>query len=460
MKEDTIAAVTTAAGAAGIGVIRVSGEDAAVIADRVFRSKRGIRLQDRPSHTVTYGRIVDAQGWFVDECLALSMQGPQSFTGENIIELQCHGGTVVLTKVLELVLSAGARLAEPGEFSKRAFLHGRMDLSQAEAVMDLISAKTEKAAAAASGQLSGALREEVSDLRAKILEIIAYLEAEIDFPEEDIEKMSRAELQKKLTSVAADMERLLETFQSGKILREGLKTVLAGRPNVGKSSLLNALLQEKRAIVTDVPGTTRDVIEEYYNLGGIPVILTDTAGIRETGDLVERLGVEKTREALIAADLILYVLDLTEEITPEELQLLREMPQDKLLILVNKHDLLQEAAEEAEIRERLREYPLVFVSARDGSGLDLLKQSIRERYLLPSGRMSEQPLISNVRQKDALTKALQAVRAAFASAAGDMPADFISIDLRQVWLSLGEITGETVEENIIDEIFSKFCLGK
>lgn len=460
MQDDTIAAITTVLGASSVGIIRISGDGAIAVADKVFRSKRGIALKKRASYSITYGHVIDENGRTVDESLALTMRSPHSFTGEDVVELQCHGGAVVLRKVLELVLRAGARMAEPGEFSKRAFLHGRIDLSQAEAIMDMINAKTEKAVMAAANHLEGTVKQEIAVIREKIIELTVYLEADIDFPEEDITRLTHEEINKGINEIINKIEQLLNSFKGGKIIREGLKTILIGRPNVGKSSLLNAILKEKRSIVTDVPGTTRDIIEEYYNLGGIPIVLVDTAGIRETKDIVEKMGVEKTKEEIEKADLILYVLDITDEITAEDRDFIANLPKEKILILINKHDLLKEKEQEHRIKESLSGYKIIFVSAKEGYGLKELETAILELYFDRGIEITDKTLLTNIRHKDALQKAHEAAAGALDSVNKYMPSDFISIDLKQAWLCLGEISGETLEENIIEQIFSRFCLGK
>ncbi len=458
--EDTIAAITTALGPAGVGIIRISGADAGIVADRVFRGKKGIKLGAKESHTVTYGYIEDTDGTVIDEALALTMWGPHSYTGEDVVELQCHGGMIVERTVLELVLKAGARLAEPGEYSKRAFLNGRLDLSQAEAIMDIIGAKTEISLRAAAGALQGGITKESNAIRDRVTEIMAYLEADIDFPEEELERLTSDELQEKINVVEKAIAALTETYRSGHILREGLKTAIIGKPNAGKSSLLNAILQEKRAIVTEIPGTTRDAIEEYYNMGGIPLLLIDTAGIRKTQDIVERLGVERTKEIVEEADIILYILDISVGATREDFSYLRGFPAEKLLVVVNKVDLAGVEIKEQDILEKLQGYEVIFISAKERIGLKKLEEAIYSKVFLHRLEPKQTQILTNTRQKDALVKAGQAVRSANDSLLRKMPSDFIAIDLRQAWLYLGEITGETLDEEIIDQIFSRFCLGK
>lgn len=459
--EETIAAITTAPGTAGVGIIRISGSQSAAVADRVFRSKNKTMLAERPTYAVTYGHIYDGKEQLIDEALALTMWEPRSFTGENVVELQCHGGTVVLRKVLELVLRNGARLAEPGEFSKRAFLNGRLDLSQAEAICELITAKTEKGVQAAAVNLVGGISDRVKELRQKIIEITAYLEADIDYPEDDFERLEPAELAARVSVLIQGLEKLLASYENGKIIRDGLKTVLVGRPNVGKSSLLNALLQEKRAIVTNIPGTTRDVIQEYYNLGGIPLILHDTAGLRQTEDEVEKIGVEMTWEVIKEADLILYVIDSTTDYSSEEEEFLQDLPAEKTLVLINKIDLVEEHEENNwQHIQSLNRYPIVYISAKEGLGLNELTEKISQRFTDPDQEINIEPLLTNLRQKEALSHAYESLQSAVGGIMSGLDADFVSIDLRSAWESLGEVSGDTLDDDIIGQIFSQFCLGK
>lgn len=458
--EDTIAAIATAPAPAGVGIIRISGGGAVEIADRVFAGKRNVKLKDRAAFTVSYGHILDRKGRTFDEALALVMRQPHSYTGEDVIELQCHGGSVVLQQVLELVLQAGARMAEPGEFSKRAFLNGRLDLSQAEAIMDLITSKTGAAAQTAMGNLQGNISERVRTIAGGIMEVMAYLEADIDFPEEDFLRLNEQEVAERLSRLEADMETLLRTYQGGRIMREGLKTVLAGRPNAGKSSLLNTILQEERAIVTDIPGTTRDTIEEYYNLGGIPLLLIDTAGIRETSDKIEKIGVARTRELVAAADIVLYVIDIMEGVQADDLAFLRGLPSQKVLVLFNKIDIKGMEQKEADCREKLADYQVLFISALESTGIAELEKAIARKFFAQGELDTRQAILTNVRQKDKIEKALAAVTNAREALQNGVPADLADIDLKQALLYLGEVTGETVSEDIIDEIFARFCLGK
>jgi len=462
MSEDTIAAISTAYGPAGIGIIRISGPSAAEIVDKVFQSKKGIKLKEQETYRITYGYIRDKDGGLVDEALALTMWKPHSFTGEDVIELQCHGGMVVLKKLLNLLLAEGARLADPGEFSKRAFLNGRLDLSQAEAIMDLINAKTETAASAAANNLQGLLTLDIKQCRQLILEIIAYLEADIDFPEEDFERLNQSEILQRLEKIVRKIEKILQTFKGGRIMREGLKTALVGQPNVGKSSLLNTILKTKRAIVTEVPGTTRDTIEEYYNLGGIPLVLIDTAGIRVTEDAVEKIGVEKTKDVIKEADLLLYILDLTVGLTAEDEAFLQETPRDKVLILVNKVDLLpsEEQGITTQIQDKLAGNRVLFISATEQIGITELEEEIKKLFFSQGLEIKNEAFLTNIRHKRALDLALQALESARQGVRQEIPADFISIDLKNALDYLGEITGETLDEEIINQIFSRFCLGK
>jgi len=455
--EDTIAAIATGAGESAIGIVRLSGATALAVADRIFRPRRGRPLRDRRSYTVTYGWVTTPAGERVDEALALVMRGPHSYTGEDVVELQCHGGQLAVRRVLEQALQAGARLAEPGEFTRRAFLNGRMDLSQAEAVIDLIRAKTDRAMAAAVAHLGGSLRERVSAVRERLLEMMAHLEADIDFPELELEVQTREEVSAGCAAALAEVERLLGGARAGRILREGLRVVLAGRPNVGKSSLLNRLVRENRAIVTAVPGTTRDVIAEWVNLGGVPVQLSDTAGIRPTDDPVERIGVQRTREALRQAHLVLVVIDCGAGLLPEDEEWIAELPPGAARIgVANKIDLNPGFPLE-QLAGALGGAPVVAVSAEQGTGIGELEMAIaREAGALDAS----EELLVNARQADAIGRAAAHLRDAQQTLAAGFGDELVAIDLRAAWMALGEVTGDTADEALLDEIFGRFCIGK
>lgn len=454
---DTIAAVATAPVEAGIGVVRISGPEALRVGDRAFRPRRGRPLSERRSHSVAYGWVVNTDGQRVDEALALVMLGPHSYTGEDVVELQCHGGAVAVRRVLEVALEAGARLAEPGEFTRRAFLNGRIDLSQAEAVVEVIRAKTDRAMEAAVRQLEGSFSHAIREVRERLLGVAAQLEAEIDFPELELETESREAL---LEGCSWSLERigvLLRNVRRGDLLRNGLRVVLAGRPNVGKSSLLNRLVGKDRAIVTAVPGTTRDVIEEWVSLGGVPVLYADTAGIRETEDEVERFGVDRSREMLRRADLILWVVDAGSGLTAEDLALREQLPSSKPVIgVLNKTDLVDPAALDA-LAAELKGLRLIQVSALSGAGIEELERAVLEE----AGALDmEEGFVATERQGDALRRAADALRSALATAEAGYGPDLISVDVRAAWSALGEITGDTVDEDLLDQIFSRFCIGK
>lgn len=457
MREETIAAIATGAGEGGIGIVRMSGPGALEVADRIFRPRRGRPLGQRRSHTVTYGWVVAPGGERVDEALALVMRGPRSYTGEDVVELQCHGGQLAVRRVLEEALRAGARLAEPGEFTRRAFLNGRMDLSQAEAVVDLIRAKTDRAMAAAVAHLGGSLREAIGRLRGRLLEMMAHLEADIDFPELELEVQTREEVAAGCAQCLAEVERLLGGAHTGRILREGLRAVLAGRPNVGKSSLLNRLVRENRAIVTAIPGTTRDVIAEWIELGGVPVQLLDTAGLRPTEDPVERIGVARTREALAQAHLVLVVIDAAEGLGPEDREWIAELPAGTARIgVANKIDL-NPGFSLAELQEALDGAPVVAVSAEAGTGLEALEAEIAR---LAGAFDASEELLVNARQAEAIRRAADHLRDAQQTLESGLGVELVAIDIRAAWMALGEVTGETAGEALLDEIFSRFCIGK
>ena len=460
MIDDTIAAIATPIGAAGIGIIRVSGKNAVEIASKLFRSKKNADPQKIESHKLVYGYIIEPKsGNIVDEVLVSIMRSPHTFTTEDIVEINCHGGVVAVRKVLELVIISGARIAEPGEFTKRAFLNGRIDLAQAESVMDLINAKTEQSLKVAVKQLAGGLSVKVNEIRRDLLRTIAYIEAGIDFPEHDIEELSREQIGTATREVLAEIVQLIESAGSGKILREGLRTVILGKPNVGKSSLLNALLREKRAIVTDIPGTTRDVIEEYVNINGIPLSIIDTAGIRETEDLVEKIGVEKTKEMLDEADMVLFMLDAASGIAGEDLRIAELLKEKKGFVIINKMDISSEP-DLTPIMNFIKNFLTVEISLKNGMGLEDLKKGIAELVMAGQVDAGEGVMVTNIRHQNALIIARDSLQEVINTIELGMPTDCMAIDLRNAWEKLGEISGDTLGEDIIDLIFSEFCIGK
>lgn len=456
---DTIAAISTPPGEGAISIVRLSGDRAVAIADKVFKANKS--LADVASHTINYGHLFDPRTeQLVDEVMVSVMRAPKTFTREDVIEINCHGGIVVVNQILQLLLRQGARLAEPGEFTKRAFLNGRVDLSQAEAIMDLIRAKTDKAMNLALNQLDGNLSNLICALRQEILETLAQVEVNIDYPEyDDVEEMTTRLLLEKAAHVQAQIQALLQTAQQGKILREGLNTAIIGRPNVGKSSLLNHLLREEKAIVTDIAGTTRDVIEEYVNVRGVPLKLIDTAGIRETEDVVERIGVERSRKALSEADLILLVLNQSEELSPEDRQLIEITTGTKRIILLNKADLPSKLN-----RTELEEYVVgdaVFdVSVLQNDGLDQLEKAIADLFFGGQTADKDASYLSNTRHIALLENASQALGEVVEGIEAGMPVDLVQMDMTRCWDYLGEVVGDSVQDELITQLFSQFCLGK
>ena len=457
---DTIAAISTAPGEGAIGIVRISGEDAIRIADEVYRLKEK-RLKEQPSHTIHYGHIVDPKNdEVIDEVMVTVLRAPKTFTREDVVEINCHGGIVAINRILQLVLRMGARLAEPGEFTKRAFLNGRIDLSQAEAVMDLIRAKTDKSMQMAMRQLDGELSKLIQNLRQEILNTLAQVEVNIDYPEyDDVEEMTLQLLREKTQQVSQGIRALLNTASQGKILRDGLKTAIVGRPNVGKSSLLNVLLREEKAIVTDIAGTTRDTIEEYVNVRGVPLQLIDTAGIRETDDVVERIGVERSRKALNEADFVLLILNQSEELMDEDLRLLEQTKDFKRIILLNKTDLPTKIDMD-KVKEFVTDSEIVTTSMLKKEGMDQLEEKIADYFF--QGQMNERDAtyLSNTRHIALLEKAEQALQEVANGVDMGMPVDLIQIDFTRAWDLLGEITGDTVQDELLTQLFSQFCLGK
>lgn len=458
MELDTIAAISTPMGEGAIAIVRISGEEAIPIAAKLFRGKN---LNEVPSHTIHYGHIVDPEtDQVIEEVMVSVMKAPKTFTREDIVEINCHGGLVSVNRVLQTVLSGGARLAEPGEFTKRAFLNGRIDLSQAEAVMDLIRAKTDRAMNVAIGQMEGRLSKLIRSLRQELLETLAHVEVNIDYPEyDDVEEMTHQLLISKATHVRDEINKLLNTANQGKILREGLSTVIIGRPNVGKSSLLNSLVHENKAIVTDIPGTTRDVIEEYVNVRGVPLRLVDTAGIRETEDIVERIGVERSRQVLKEADLILLVLNYNDVLTTEDEKLFEAVQGMDVIVIVNKTDL-EKKIDLERVKELSKHHPLVTTALIEEKGIDELEEAISTLFFAGQVEAKDITYVSNTRHIALLKQAKTAVSDAIDGIEAGIPIDMAQIDLRRAWEILGEIIGDTVHDSLINQLFSQFCLGK
>ena len=456
--DDTIAAIATAPGEGGIGIIRISGEKSLQVAQSIFKSKSGKMIKDYNARTLIYGTVVDNEK-VIDEVLMAYMKGPNSYTAEDVIEINCHGGFISVKKILELILSKGVRLAEAGEFTKRAFLNGRIDLSQAEAIIDVIKSKTDMAHEVAQSQLEGSLAKKIKDLRMNVTEVLAHLEVSIDFAEEDVEEITYQTLEEKALELRNEIKKLYDTAESGKILRDGLKTVIVGKPNVGKSSLLNSILGENRAIVTDIAGTTRDVIEEFVNIKGIPLKIVDTAGIRETEDVVEKIGVEKSRESFSTADLVIMVLDASRKLSEEDMEILESLKNKKTIVLLNKMDL-EPQIELEKIEEFVNSEDIIKISALKHQGIEELQDKIEAMVYHGSVKNSSNLMITNSRHKDALFKAYESINDAISAIEQRMPYDFIEVDFKNIWDYLGYINGDTVREDLLDTIFANFCIGK
>ncbi|WP_042147665.1 tRNA uridine-5-carboxymethylaminomethyl(34) synthesis GTPase MnmE [Paucisalibacillus sp. EB02] len=455
---DTITAISTPIGEGAISIVRLSGRDAIEITSKIYKGKD---LHEVDSHTIHYGKIIDPEtNEVAEEVMVTIMRGPKTFTREDVVEINCHGGLVSVNRVLEIVLNQGARLAEPGEFTKRAFLNGRIDLSQAEAVMDLIRAKTDKAMNVALKQMDGRLSALIKKYRQSLLETVAHVEVNIDYPEyDDVEEMSHEMMRVKTKEVHSEIEELLSVAKQGKILREGIATAIIGRPNVGKSSLLNALVQENKAIVTDIPGTTRDIIEEYVNVRGIPLRLIDTAGIRETEDIVERIGVERSRQALKEADLILLVLNNNEELSEEDFRLFEVVKGLEYIVIINKTDLNQKLDIE-KVKDLVEDKRIVSTSLLKEEGIDALESAIADSFFAGEIDSGDLTYVSNARHIQLLKQAKQALEEAMSSLDLGMPLDIVQIDVTRTWEFLGEIIGDTASDSLIDQLFSQFCLGK
>lgn len=458
MQFETISSISTPVGEGAIAIVRLSGVDAIEIADRLYSGVKNLSEVD--SHTINYGHIVDpTTNETVEEVMCAVMRAPKTYTREDIVEINCHGGIHTVNRVLQLTLNHGARMAEPGEFTKRAFLNGRVDLSQAEAVMDFIRSKTDQASKVANQQVQGRLKTYIESLRQSILNILAQVEVNIDYPEyDDVEEATTSFLLSEAKKVESEIGKLLKSSAEGRILREGLSTVIIGKPNVGKSSLLNYLIQDNKAIVTDVAGTTRDILEEYVNVNGIPLKLVDTAGIRETDDIVEKIGVERSREALKDAELILYVMNNNDELTPEDIELLETVDDKKVIGIINKLDLEQNL--DTDYLESHFDIPLIKTSIINGQGVDDLENEIQRMFFDGSISSADSTYVSNNRHINLLEQAKTSIGDAISSAEIDVPVDIIQIDLIKTWELLGEVIGEDVSEQLIDKLFSQFCLGK
>lgn len=458
MKTDTIAAIATAVSNSGIGIVRVSGEEALDVADRIFRPKKGNKkVSEMESHTVHYGYVMDGEE-VVDEVLLIVMRAPKTYTCEDVVEIDCHGGVLVMKRLLETVLKYGARPAEPGEFTKRAFLNGRIDLSQAESVIDVINAKNDMALKSSVSQLQGAVCNKIREIRQEILHELAFIESAIDDPEHYTLDDYQDELRRKIEDALSKVEKLLASSDNGKLVKEGIRTVIVGKPNAGKSSLLNILVGEERAIVTEIAGTTRDILEEQIQIGGIGLNIIDTAGIRETDDVVEKIGVTRSREYMEKADLIIYVADSSTKLDENDREIMEAIQGKKAIILLNKSDLETETDEE-EIKKYL-DKPVISVSAKERQGIEELERTIENMFFSGKITFNEEIYITNIRHKNALAEAKADLHMVLQSIDDGMPEDFFTIDMMSAYEELGTIIGEAVGDDLVNEIFSKFCMGK
>ena len=461
MKTETIAAIASAMTNSGIGIIRISGEDAFDVIDKIYRSQKGNKLLSQcKSHTIHYGHIYDGDE-IIDEVMVLLMRAPNSYTREDTVEIDCHGGTLVMRRILEVVLKNGARPAEPGEFTKRAFLNGRIDLSQAESVMDVISSKNDFALKSSMQQLNGALTEKIKEIRGKIIHEIAFIESALDDPEHISIDGYGENLLIIIEELMQKMNQMIASSENGSLLKEGINTVIVGKPNAGKSSLLNALVGRERAIVTDIAGTTRDVLEEQINLNGITLNIMDTAGIRSTEDVVEKIGVDKALSLVDKADFIIYVVDTSTALDENDKKIIDAIREKKAIILLNKSDLIQVTGED-EIKEKLSgaDHKMIAISAKENLGIDVLEETITEMFFHGTISFNDEVYITNIRHKNALIQAVESLKLVKQSVENGMPEDFYSIDLMNAYEELGTIIGEAVEDDLVNEIFSKFCMGK
>ena len=467
MRTETIAAISTGMTNSGIGIVRISGNDAFSIADRIYKGKR--KITESESHTIHYGHIMDGEET-IDEVLVMVMKGPRTFTGEDTVEINCHGGTYVVKRVLETVLKHGARAAEPGEFTKRAFLNGKIDLSQAEAVIDVINSENEYALQSSISQLKGNIKNKITNIRNKIIYHTAFIESALDDPEHISIEGYGDTLKEEAETIISDLKELIRSADNGRVIKEGINTVIVGKPNAGKSSLLNVLSGHERAIVTDIEGTTRDILEEQIRLGDLSLNVVDTAGIRQTDDVIEKIGVDKAKEYAENADLVIYVVDASRELDENDEKIIQLVREKKAIILLNKSDL-DTIVDEKTISDKLygdgsvtenkeEEIPVIPISAKEEKGIEKLEKKLKEMFINGKISFNDQIYISNVRQKNALADAEKSMEKVVDSINAGMPEDFYSIDLMDAYEALGSITGESVGEDLINEIFSKFCMGK
>ncbi len=454
---DTIAAIATAMTNSGIGIIRVSGSDSIDIVDKIFVSVKGKKLTTVNSHTIHYGSIV-YNGEIIDEVLVSVMKDPHSYTKENVVEINCHGGVVVINKILEIVCENGARIAEPGEFTKRAFLNGRIDLSQAEAVIDIINSKNEYALSNSVRQLRGSISEKIKTIRGKILDEISFIETALDDPEH----ISLEGYTKKLEGVVdesmKELKKLIDTSNNGKVVVEGIKTVILGKPNAGKSSFLNALIGEERAIVTDIEGTTRDSLEENINISGLSLKIIDTAGIRDTVDIVEQIGVKRAKDLAKEADLIIFIVDSSKDLDDNDYEIMKLIKEKKYIVLLNKSDLNSRV--EIESLNELDKSNIITISAKNNEGIDLFEDRVKEMFLNGEINFNDEIFVTNARQKESIINAYSSLKLVKKSIEDNMPEDFYSIDLLNTYEELGKVIGEALEDDLVNNIFSKFCMGK
>jgi len=459
LSDDVIAAISTPVGTGGIGIVRLSGAESLQVADRVFVSPSGKSVTSFPSHTIHYGHVVGRDGAVIDEVMLTVMRAPKTYTREEIVEINCHGGNVVVGMVLQAVIDAGARLADPGEFTQRAFVNGRIDLSQAEAVMDVIDAKTEGGVSYSLNQLSGGLSKKYQGIDDELLHLLTYIDAALDYPEYDVEEVTEHELDQNIHHMIDEIDELLQSAKVGKVVRDGIDTVILGEPNVGKSSLMNKLLHEEKALVTNIPGTTRDTIEDYLNIGGVPFHIIDTAGIRETDDVIEKMGVERAKQMVNQAELVLYIEDVSRETSNGDQKWMSLLEGKKVLHIYNKSDLIDED-DQASLKDHLSDNQIV-LSVKSEEGLQTLKQKMVEMAVgSDSVVRKDDPIVSNVRHISLLKQVRQNLESALESMAMGMSVDIVAIDLKDALDNLRKITGQSLGDDIIDQIFANFCLGK